>query len=555
MQYPADYAVFLQLSPTDVQALADELTQRPLNAESVDQWLRDWAQIGVLFQESHARLDIAVSVNTADEAAAERLQTFRQTIWPIGHKIPPLMRARLFEHQAVLPPALVSLIDEIKRKGRLNQSDAAIALLKERYELADEYGALLGAQSIMWQGQTLTDRQARNFFNHPDVQVRENVWRLVMARRNQDHEAITTIWMKILTLHENIARVNGFENYIDYLWQEMDRLDYSPHESQAMHQTMLDSWSPLYGHVMAKKQQALGLATLQPWDVEAPTYGEPLKPFSSAEELLAKTSRLFHRLDPDFGANFDRLVAMGFIDIAVRENTAPVGGFARAVGTTGVFVMLNCQGQRVDVENLIHEMGHALALIECCKLPYHFQWGFSFDFCETPSSVMEMLSIPYWDEFYEPTALVQVRHEYFEEIVRASLGDVMSESFQLWVYSHLDEARDPAKCDAKWLELHQHYLPNVDWQHDAVAQGWQRCIPFFIPFVPSVEYVYGRIAGLNLLQEIEQDQPTAVARYKRAIGMGTSATTREIFSMLGTRFFFTPKDAARAAKQIEGYLN
>lgn len=51
MQYPVGYEAFLQLSPTEVQALADELTQRPLNSETVDQWMRDWAQIGVLFQE------------------------------------------------------------------------------------------------------------------------------------------------------------------------------------------------------------------------------------------------------------------------------------------------------------------------------------------------------------------------------------------------------------------------------------------------------------------------------------------------------------------------
>jgi oligoendopeptidase F len=555
MQYPSGYEAFLQLSPVDVQALADELIQRPLSSETVDQWLVDWAELVVLFQESLARLDIAVSVNTADQASAERVQTFRETIWPIDHKMSPQMTARLFEHRSILTPALVALMDEIKRQDRLNQSDEAIALLKERYELADEYGGLLGAQSIEWQGQTLADRQARSLFNHPDAQVREDVWHLLMARRSQDYQAIAEIWTKILALHQKLARANGFENYLDYLWQEMDRRDYTLNESRTMHQAMRESWSPLYGQLMAKKQQALGLAKISPWDIEASTHGEPLKPFSSSEELLSKTSRLFHRLAPTFGANFDHLAEIGLIDIAVRENTAPVGGFARAVGKTGVFVMLNCQGRRVDVENLIHEMGHAFAIMETVKLPYHFHWGFSFDFTETPSSVMEMLSMPYWDEFYEDASLAQARHEYFEDMVRYSLNDVMSEAFQFWVYSHLEEARDPANCDAKWLELHQQYLPNVDWQHNAVAQSWQRAIPFFIPFVPSMEYVYGRIAGLNLLREIEQNQPSAAARYQKAIGMGLSAPTHELFSVLGTRFFFKPEDVANAAKQLEGYLN
>ena len=69
-----------------------------------------------------------------------------------------------------------------------------------------------------------------------------------------------------------------------------------------------------------------------------------------------------------------------------------------------------------------------------------------------------------------------------------------------------------------------------------------------------MEYVNGPIAGLNLLDQIKHDSVSTVARYKRAIGMGISVPSSDIFSVLGTRFFFTPEDIAKSAKQLEGYL-
>jgi hypothetical protein len=48
----------------------------------------------VLFQESLARLDIATAVNTADEAAQQRLAHYRQTILPIANQIEQVIEER-----------------------------------------------------------------------------------------------------------------------------------------------------------------------------------------------------------------------------------------------------------------------------------------------------------------------------------------------------------------------------------------------------------------------------------------------------------------------------
>jgi len=552
--YPENYQAFLQLSPADVQILVNELVERPLSAETIDLWLRDWSQVAVLFQESMARLDIATSQNTADADAAHRATDFRETIWPIDHKMHSAIMARIDAHEAILPSSFLPVIAQIKKKRVLNQSEEAVTLLNQEYELINEYYTLLGAQTIEWQGQTLTDRQARGLMNETDPKMRKTIWHLLMVRREQDRGAINNIWLKLLDLRQKLAHINGFESYLDYCWHERERTSYTVEQSLALHQAILDSWTPLYTRLMQQKQTMLGLESLAPWDMQTPLSGELLRPFSTSEELLTKTSRVFHRVDPDFGADFDRLVAMGLVDIAVRSHTAPIGGLARAVGTTGVFVMLNTQGFRVDVENLIHEMGHAFSIIESCKRACHLEYGFTADFSETPSTAMEMLSLPYWDEFYQGDDLARARREYFEESLNDSIDCVIMEAFQIWAYRQPEEAQDVARCDAKWFELNQLYWPQVDYEpvSDFVAIGWQRSSLVFTQPLMAMEYVYGRFAGLSLLRH--GDSVTRMDHYKRAVGLGCSVDAAETFAVLGTHFFFTPEDAAVAAKQLEGYL-
>lgn len=551
MDIPSDYTAFLQLSPDAVQALADELVERPLSPENIDQWLRDWAALGTLFQESLARLDIAVSVNTADADAAEKRAVYRRTIWSIGEQFAAAMDARLDQHRSILPPVLLSTVARTQRTQSLNQTDELRALLNQEDALVSEYAGLLGAQSIDWEGQTLTDRQARGLLSSESPSVREGVWRALMMRRRQDREAIGELWRKLLDTRQSLAEKNGFRSYIDYRWQEMERDDYAPDDSRALDDAFLKHWSPLYARIMARRAAALGRETLPPWDVEAPFLGQPLKPFSGGAELTAKVGQVFQRLDSEWGSKYRRALDLGFLDIAMREHTAPVGGFARAVGRGGVFVMLNVSGTRIDVENLIHEMGHAFSLVASCKQPYHQHWGFPYDFGETPSSVMEMLSMPYWEECYQGAALAQAKKEYFSELLARTLEEVILEAFQFWVYSSPDEARQPARCDAKWLELHTIYMPGVDWRSaaDEASMGWQRSGTLFYAPLFAIAYTYGRLAGLKLMKRAD-----AVDRYKSAVALGNSVPAKALFAALGSSFFFTADDVALAAKDLEAYL-
>lgn len=547
-----DYQAFLQLSLEEIQAIGDELVQRPLTTATIEKWLRDWADLAVLYQESFARLAIATHRNTADDVAREKLKHYRETIWPVGGRFDRAITERLFEHEAILPESLLPTIAKMKKQQRLNSSDKALELQNQEYALIGEYDAPRDSQTIEWKGQTLSARQARALLSSTDAAEREAIAKTLAAKRKQDYAPLTEIWGKLLDIRQAIAEENGFSNYLDFRWQEFER-NYSPEDSRALHAAIKEHFSPLFARMMQKKQKALGLESIKAWDVYAPISGENLKPFTEGEALVSKVGRIFQRLDSDFSDVYQSTLEQDFLDIAMRTNTWAVGGFSRAVGRRGAFVMLNVTGKRVDVENLVHEMGHSIAIVASCKLPYHLQWGFAYDFSETPSSAMEILSMPYWDEFYRGAELEQAKREYFEEMVWRSLNNVIMEAFQIWAYSNREDASEPAKAAAKWLELHQDFMPNVDWLSDEeMPMAWLSSgSPFDFPIF-SMEYVYGRMAGLRLLEL--NDMPEAVRRYKAAIALGNSAGAGELFAAMGMRFFPTAADVAEAAQAIAARL-
>jgi hypothetical protein len=82
--------------------------------------------------------------------------------------------------------------------------------------------------------------------------------------------------------------------------------------------------------------------------------------------------------------------------------------------------------------------------------------------------------------------------------------------------------------------------------------GWQHLYtPIYLPFL-SMEYMYGRLAGLSLLRN--EDAEARMARYKRAIGLGGSVATGASFEAMGLPFFPSDDEIAASAKQVERYV-
>lgn len=500
-----------------------------------------------------ARLDVATAINTSDDGARQRSAHYRETIWTIGHRMHQRLSERQQNHMDLLPAVLREVEARSSASNRLNQSQTAIDLLNREAELLNQYGEIVGRQTIQWHGEELSSRRVDAVLQQVDPIWRESLWRAMRDRVWQDRAKIGSLWSELLDIRTRLAEVNGFDDYLAYRWVEQGRADYTPEDSRALNASLLAHWAPLYSSLLDAQKALLNVESLRPWDQDTPVEQEALRPFNTPAQLLHKTMSVFRRMDPEFGAYVEKLRDLGFIDLAERTRTMSVGGFSRAIGRHGNFIFMNIQRTQSDLVGLIHEIGHALAMNASCQQPYHPLWGFPADFVETPSTAMEMLSQPYWDEFYAPEALQLARRQHFHILLRYSLFMSGLDAFQHWVYQNPQAAHDLDSCDARWHDLMRRYLPGKDWTgiEQLNGIGWQTMsLNFYMPLF-ALEYVYGCIAGLKLLALPERE---ALARYKRAIALGSSASTKGLFAALGIEFPFTDQDVIAAAHDLAARL-
>ncbi|MEO8391546.1 MAG: M3 family metallopeptidase [Chloroflexota bacterium] len=557
MSLPDNASEFMSWTAGQIRPYIDELIARPLTAETIDMWLLDTQKLGGFFQAWRARLDIATGLNTADGDAKRRSQDFRRDIFPLAQRLYEAIDARILEHEAMLPPGLEIPVRAMKASRELF-NDAAIPLLNEEAELCEECNSIFGAQTVIWQEQELTLRQLDLNFRDPDRSVREQAWHLLMARRADDRTALTTHWKQLLDTRCKLAVAAGFSNYIDYRFRELGRFDYRPEDSLRFHDAIAAVVVPALSRMFEQRRHRLDVETLRPWDLDVDPSGKaPLNPFRDAADLVEKSSRVFYRIDPEFGAFFDEMRAHDLLEFSNRKNRGAAGGFTRVIFGTGTFLFMNLTGTHADMVGMMHELGHAFHHYSCFKKRYIQQMITPADFGETPSKVMELLSMPCWDEFYQPNDLQRAQNDYWAGAFQRWVEIALFDAFQHWAYSHPDEAAIPAQCTSHWAALIERFMPAVDWSglEDQRAYGWLSPYPTLFAPLFGPEYVYGQLAALQIWREVQQDHPGAIQRYKNAISLGNTVTVPEMFAALNTHFPIDAADLRAAVAAIEVALN
>ena len=150
-------------------------------------------------------------------------------------------------------------------------------------------------------GQEYTLQQAMKFFENPDRNLREEVYRKVQERRLQDKEALNNLFTELIKRRDQVARNAGFENYRDYKFVEMGRFDYTKEDCFHFHESVKQHVLPLVEMINEYKKKKLGLDTFGPGILEAePAGSNPLHPFKTGEELLEKTISCFERTEAFF---------------------------------------------------------------------------------------------------------------------------------------------------------------------------------------------------------------------------------------------------------------
>lgn len=519
-----------------------ELVERPLKcAGCLERLIADRSNLDAQVGEHEANLYIEMTCHTDDP---QRQQAYLRFV----EEIDPKLRAVGFElDRRIATSPLAAQLDPARYGVLLRNMRVEVELFRtenipiqtELTRLDQAYSQIAGAQTVEFEGQERTLAQMSGFLEETDRARRESAWRAIFGRRFADRDAIDAIYDSMVVLRTSLAKNAGFPDFRDYQHRALKRFDYTPAECGSFHAGVEQVCVPLMREFDAERAETLGVGALRPWDLAVDVHGRsPLRPFSTADELVQRSSRMFHRMRPALGDMFDAMRGGGCLDLESRKGKAPGGYQYQRQWSRTPFIFMNAAGLQKDLVTMVHEAGHAFHSTYSREEPLLPYRNGPMEFNEVASMSMELLTFPYLDEFYDEEQAGRARRSLLEELTAKLAWIAQIDAFQHWVYTNPAHTRDE-RVQA-WLELDERFGHAVDWAGFEPWRGriWQRQLHLFgVPFY-YIEYGIAQLGALQMWLAYREDPERALDSYARALTLGGSRALPELFAAAGLRFQF-----------------
>ena len=542
----------------DYEPYFENLINQNVDKTNINTWMKYWSDFSELIGEVGTEVYVATTVDTTDEDAKKRFNAFLENVSENASSKNQLLRKKLLESGAV-PDDFEIPLRSIKSEVELFRENN-LPLMTKDSKLSKEYDAIIGAQTVEWEGKEITITQLGPVLLETNRERREKAWRLAAERRLKDRKKINEVWKKTLKTRINIAKNADKDNYRSWRWEYLSRFDYTPDDCLNFHSAIEKVVMPFANKLIKKRKEELGLEVLKPWDLSVdPLNRSPLKPFKDAGELEEKCHNIFNAVDKELGNHFKIMREEKLLDLANRKGKAPGGYCTEYYHRRLPFIFMNAVGTHSDVQTMLHEGGHAFHVFESNQLPYAAQRDVGMEFAEVASMSMELLSSPYLTKdfggFYNKEEAKRARIEHLEKTIMFLPYMAVVDAFQHWAYTNPEDAMETDNCDSKWTELWNRFQVYEDLDSnefkDVIATGWHNKLHIFhVPFY-YVEYGMAQLGAIQVWGNALDNQEKAVSQYRNALSLGGNATLPELFNAAGAKFAFDDNMLTYAVDLIE----
>ncbi|MEM8873524.1 MAG: M3 family oligoendopeptidase [Planctomycetota bacterium] len=552
---PADFDAsdWGQIEPLGQQLLDAKLG----TADEAEAWVNRLSELYAAIDEYGSRKYIEKSCNTEDEAIKKAFLHFVENIEP---KLKPMMFEMKKKYLAADARPTGERYTILERQWAADVElfrEENVALQTEETKLVTQYDEICGRMAVEFRGKTYTMQQMAKFQEETDRDTREEAWEATVNRRMEDREAIEDIFDKLLPLRQQIAENAGFDNYRDYTFKALHRFDYTPDDCHRYAKAIEQSVVPVIHQLDKERVEKLGIDSLRPWDASVDVLGRgPLRPFNEddIDGFVATTKGVFEKLDPTLAEGFDLLRQAGNLDLDSRHGKQP-GGYQANLEETGIpFIFMNAAGTQRDVETLLHEGGHAFHTLLSHEEPLAFLRHAPMEFCEVASMSMELLALPYMDDFFEDSSDANRARRHQLEGVAVLAWIATIDQFQHWLYTNPGHTREQRA--EKWVEIFDKFGHGTDWSgyEDVKRSLWQRQLHLFhVPFY-YIEYGIAQLGALQLWLQSKRDPKAALANYKRALTLGGTKPLPDLFAAAELKFDFSETTVAPLMKAVSDDL-
>jgi oligoendopeptidase F len=557
--FPESPEAFKDAGWADILPFYEALAARPLDADTVEDWLADWSQLESLLSEAASLAHFRYTCDTTDAKREAAERRFGTQILPNAREERVRLQGRLVE-LGYVRSGLETVVQRFRNQIQIF-NEANVPLFGQISNLETEWSKVNGSLTVEWEGGEKTPAQLLPFLLSTDRDVRERAFKLRARPYIEKRDVIAGIFDRMYDLRHQAAKNAGFDNFRDYAHREKNRFDYTPDDCFRFHEAVEEAVTPAMERIFERRRRQMGLDRLRPWDAFVDPKGRAaLKPFDDIGSFIDRAGNVFAHVDPDFRGYYQAMVDSKLLDLDNRKGKAP-GGYCMSLAFSKVpLIFMNAVGVDGDLRTLLHESGHAFHSIEAARLPLLFQRHPGSEMAEVASMSMELLASPFIDKesggYYTEDEERRSRTELLEAIILFFPHCASVDAFQHWMYLN-DAGRDARARDAKWLELRTRFEGTaVDWSGldaERIARWYQQPHFFGSPFY-YIEYGIAQLGALQVWRNSLRDPDGAVRKYREALALGATRTLPELFKAAGARLVFDAEGMRELVTLVEDQL-
>lgn len=563
---PASTAIPQDLDASNwenLRPLYDELNARPLkSAADLERLILDRSELDAAVSETGSVLHINMTCHTDDPSVTKAYLDF------VEHVQPQLKQASFDLDKKIAGSPLAPQLNAERYRVLLRDTRLGVELFRpenipietELAKLEQEFQQVSGAMTVQFRGEEKTMPLMGRYQEETDRATREEAWRAVAERRSTDRDAFDRIYDEMIKLRHQCALNAGFANYRDYMHKAKRRFDYTPEDCHAFAKGVEQHVVPAQRALNEERRRSLGVDKLRPWDLAVDVKGRaPLRPFTDGADLVARSKKLFNRMDPSLGEMFAQLCAgidgLNCLDLDTRKGKAPGGYQAMRDRKRVPFIFMNAAGVQRDVETMVHEAGHSFHSMLSRQDPLlAYRSEIPLEFAEVASMSMELTSYPFLDEFYTAADAARAKRVHLESVAAILPWIATIDQFQHWVYTHPGHTRD--ERNDYWVSLLNRFGSAVDWSgiEHYKRSMWHRQLHLFTAPFYYIEYGIAQLGALQMFAAYERNPAAAIAGYKKGLALGGSRPLPELFATAGLEFNLSPDRIKQTWSQVERTL-
>ncbi|WP_169972964.1 M3 family oligoendopeptidase [Tautonia rosea] len=541
-----------------IEPYYQQLLDRPIgSSDELEEWLKDVGELNSAVSQEGSQRYIAMTCQTDDPDREAAHLAFVRDIEP---KLKPYLnqlRNRYLDspHRSGLPTERYHVFDRAQENRRRLYREANIPRETELAELGQTYQKTIGSMTVTFRGEEKTLAQMAPYLEETDRALRQEVWEMVSRRRLEDRETLDSLFDRMITLREEIAREAEFPDYVSYAYANRERFDYGPEQAEAFQKAIESEVVPLARALQEKRRTTMALESLRPWDLAVDPRGRaPLRPFQDADRLAEGAAQIFSKVDEELGAQFSFMHRQSLLDLANRKGKAPGGYQANLEDDRLPFIFMNAVGVDGDLRTVLHEGGHAFHTLAARCEPLAEYRDAPIEFCEVASMSMELLGAPELTVFYSEDDAKRSYRELLEGIVLILPWIATVDAFQHWIYRHPGHSQGDRRV--AWNHLMDRFGGQIDWSgyEEIRSNSWHRQLHIFLYPFYYIEYGIAQLGALQVWQRSRTDRKAAVAAYRSALALGGSRPLPELFEASGATFDFSAATIAPLINDINEEL-